>query len=90
MNDIPLSEEVNRETPPPEGPKEFPLSTEQLFRLEAIAAQMMEPVLGQVKSELDLEQAAVIAVELAFHVMNKARDCRINESFRFKWRDVNG
>ncbi len=87
MADIPLAEQVNREPANDEPPPQFPLSAEQLYRLETIASHMMRPVLEQTPQDLHLglEAAAHLAVELAFHVMNKARDCRIIES-RIDWR----
>ena len=85
-----IAEQVNREPVEAEPPPQHPLAQEQLYRLEAIAAQMMAPLLDQAKDvHLDLEQAAYFAVELAFHVMNKARDCRIIES-KISWLQPDG
>ena len=86
-----IAEQVNREPVEAEPPPQHPLAQEQLYRLEAIAAQMMAPMLDQAPREvhLELEDAAYLAVELAFHVMNKARDCRIIQS-RIGWLQQDG
>lgn len=68
--------------------QEFKLDTDQTYRLEAIAAQMMTPLLEQAKDiHMELEQAAFLAVDMARLVMNKARDCRLKDG-QIVWRSV--
>lgn len=71
MNDIPLSEQVLRETTG-EAP-EYPLSVQQIYSAVDLAARMMGAVLLNVPGEVSVEQAASIAVEMAYAIHNEAR-----------------